>query len=83
MRILYIATALIVSFATPALAAHCPKDVKRIDEAIQSTAGLSSSQMTEIKTLRDEGEMLHKSGSHGESLTALHKALTILGIEPH
>ena len=83
MKSLYIAAALMVWFATPAFAAHCPKDVKRIDDAIPVTAGLSSEQMTEIKALRDEGEMLHKSGSHSDSLTALHKALEILGIEPH
>ncbi|NRB20484.1 MAG: hypothetical protein HRU33_23875 [Rhodobacteraceae bacterium] len=83
MKKLYIATALIVSFATPAFAGHCPKDVKRIDEAISVTEGLSTAQITKINTLRDEGEMLHKTGSHSESLDALHKALVMLGIEPH
>lgn len=83
MKQLYIATALIFSLATPALAEHWPKDVKRIDEAISTTEGHSSAQITEINALRDEGEMLHKNGSHGETLDALHKALVMHGIEAH
>jgi hypothetical protein len=83
MNKLYIAAALLISFSAPAFAGHCPSDVKRIDEAIPMTAALSSEQMTEIMSLRDEGAMLHKSGSHGDSLSALHTALVMLGIEPH
>ena len=83
MTRIYIVLALMIGSATPAFAGHCPKDVKLIDEAISKAEGLSSAQMTEIKALRDEGEMLHKSGSHGDSVTALHAALQKLGIDPH
>ncbi|NRB17479.1 MAG: hypothetical protein HRU33_07880 [Rhodobacteraceae bacterium] len=72
-----------ISFSTPAIAGHCPIDLTRIDEAVSNAVGLSNAQLTEIKTLRDEGEMLHKSGNHGDSLTALHAALQKLGIDPH
>ncbi|WP_114285528.1 hypothetical protein [Candidatus Halocynthiibacter alkanivorans] len=80
---LYIATALVISFSAPAFAGHCPRDVKRIDEAIPMTTELTAEQLAEIMTLRDEGEMLHGSGSHGDSLSVLHAALLLLGIEPH
>ena len=72
------ATALLVLFTTPAFADHCPKDVKTIDATL-SKASLSSSQMSQVKNLRDEGARLHQSGKHGDSLAALHKALDVLG----
>ena len=45
--------------------------------------GLSAAQMTKVKTLRDEGMSLHKSGKHGASIKALHEATHILGVEPY
>lgn len=75
MKRLLIASILAVGFATPALAAHCPKDVKAID------AALASSPNAEAKSLRDKGAQLHADGKHAESLEALHEAMKILGIE--
>ena len=83
MKRLFVTAMLTVGLSTPAFAGHCPKDVKLIDEAMAKAEGLSSAQMSEIKQLRDKGEILHKSGSHGESLDALHKALKMLGVESH
>ncbi len=40
-------------------------------------------QMTEVKSLRDKGAALHKSGKHGEAIKALHKAVKILGVAPY
>ncbi len=66
-------------FATPALASHCPLDMKKIDEALQSTE-LSAAALAKVKGLRAKGEAMHKTGKHGKSVEALHEALEILGI---
>ena len=73
------AAADLVLAANPALAGHCPKDVKAIDAALESST-LSQAKASEVKALRDKGNQLHKSGTHGDSLQVLHKAMAILGI---
>lgn len=75
MKRLLLATVLAVGFASPAFAAHCPKDVKLID------AALSSNPNADAKSLRDKGAQLHADGKHKESTDALHEAMKILGIE--
>lgn len=75
MKRLIIAAAIILGFATPAFANHCPTDVARID------AALAQQSNAEAKALRDKGEALHKAGNHAESLEALHQAMQILGLE--
>jgi len=75
MKRLLIAAILAVGFAGPALASHCPKDVKAID------AALASNMNSDAKALRDKGAQLHAEGKHKESLDALHAAMKILGIE--
>ena len=72
--------AAIVALATaPALAGNCPVDMKAIDAALPK-AKLNDKQAAEVKKLRADGERLHKEGKHGESMAALGKAKTILGI---
>lgn len=73
-RIVIVAVAL-CGFASPALASHCPKDIKLID------AALAQQSNAEAKVLRDKGEALHKAGKHEESLDALHQAMKLLGLE--
>lgn len=75
MKRLLIATVVAFGFASPALAGHCPKDVKLID------AALSNQKNTAAQTLRDQGDSLHKSGKHRDSLDALHQAMEVLGIK--
>ena len=75
MRRLIIAAFIAFGFASPALAGHCPKDVKLIDEA------LTKQNNAEAQSLRDKGDSLHKSGKHKESLAALHEAMKTLGIK--
>lgn len=67
--------------ATPALAGHCPKDVKAVDAALAQNSSLSSEQVAEVKRLRDEGARLHGAGQHGASLEVLHQAMAIVGAE--
>ncbi len=78
-RLLAAATVVVLSSA-PALAGHCPKDVKLIDAAL-SKASLSSSQMSEVKNLRDNGSKLHGAKKHGDAIADLHKAMDILSLK--
>lgn len=64
-----------------ALASHCPKDVKLIDDAMAKNPKLTADQAKEVKTLRDAGDAAHKAGKHGDAETSLHKAMKILNVE--
>ena len=68
--------------ASTAFAAHCPKEMKSIDEALAKNPKLSEAQMKDVKKHRAEGEALHKSGKHAESVAELAKAQKILGVKP-
>lgn len=81
MKLHSLIAAVMLAFAGSAFAAHCPMDMKKIDEAMAKGPTLSAAQMDEVKKLRAEGEMLHKSGKHGESVEKLGKAMSILGIQ--
>jgi len=72
--------ALALTLATSAFAAHCPMDMKAIDEAMSKNPKLTPEQMAEVKKYRAEGEALHKAGKHQESVDTLGKARKILGI---
>ena len=72
------ATATVLAcLSAPALAAHCPKDVKAIDAAM-SKVKLSAANMTKVKALRDEGAALHKSKKHKASVGKLSEAMRIM-----
>ncbi len=64
--------------SAPALAGHCPKDVKRINGAMSK---LDSMKMTMAKDAASKGLALHKSGKHGESIKVLHEAMEALGVK--
>lgn len=81
MKKLALATALIFACGT-AFAMHCPKEMKSIDDALAKNPKLSEAQMKDVKKHRAEGEALHKSGKHAESLAELAKAQKLLGVEP-
>jgi hypothetical protein len=68
-------------FAGSAMAFHCPKDMKAIDEALAKSPKLSEAQMQDVKKYRAEGETLHKAGKHQESVDTLAKAMKILDIK--
>jgi len=67
--------------AGSALAMHCPKDMKEIDDALAKNPKLTQAQMDDVKKYRAEGEELHKAGKHKESVESLDKAKNILGIK--
>jgi uncharacterized protein len=67
--------------AGSAMAFHCPKDMKAIDEALAKNPKLSAAEMADVKKYREEGEVAHKAGKHQESVDALAKAMKILKID--
>jgi hypothetical protein len=76
------AGALIALAATgTALAGSCPAEMKKIDEALAKSPTLTSTQMTQVKQLRADGETMHKAGKHDDSMKTLAQAKGILGIK--
>ena len=76
-------TAAVVLFAggllsTPALAGHCPKDVKLINAAMSK---MGDKKMMMAKDAAAKGLALHKAKKHGESIKVLHAAMESLGIK--
>lgn len=64
-----------------AFAFHCPKDMKKIDEALAAKPKITTVELAEVKRLRAEGETLHNQGKHQESIDTLAKAMKTLGIQ--
>jgi hypothetical protein len=81
MKLRILAAAIGLALASNAFAFHCPKEMKKIDEALAAGPALTAEQLAEVKRLRAEGEALHKQGKHQESLDALAKAEKILNIQ--
>ena len=76
--------AVVAVFATgflsvPALAGHCPKDVKKIDAALPMSK-LHRVQTRKVRDLRHKGNEQHKNGQHGDALKSLHEAMKRLGL---
>ena len=78
-RMLALAAAALFA-STTALAFHCPKDLKEIDDALAKNPKLSAAKMKEVKDLRAKGEAAHKAGKHQEAVDDLAKAKGILGL---
>ena len=77
LKRIVLASALAIAFTAPALAGHCPADVKAIDNALAKMS-LPSAQMSEVKALRDQGAAEHKAGKHGDSVGTLAKAMRMI-----
>ena len=45
MKTILVAAAVVIAMMSPALAKHCPKDVKIIDHSLAKATGLSKTQM--------------------------------------
>ena len=74
-----LAAALVLAWSL-AVAGNCPAEMKAIDAALPK-AKLNDKQMAEVKKLRADGERFHNEGKHGESMAALGKAKSILGVK--
>jgi len=60
---------------------HCPADMKKIDQALGANPKLTAAQLAEVKQQRADGETLHKTGKHQESVDTLAKAMKTLNIK--
>ena len=65
-------------FSVPALAGHCPNDVKKITAAM---ATIGADKMSMARDAAGKGQALHEAGKHSESLKVLHEAMETLGIK--
>ena len=77
-------TAVVALFAvgflsTPALASHCPKDVKLIKAAMSMIKDAKMMSMAEAAA--DAGLALHKAKKHGEAIKVLHAAMEMNGVK--
>ena len=64
--------------SAPALAAHCPKDVKKINAALSK---MSDKKMSMAKDAAAKGLALHKAKKHGEAIKVLHAAMKDFGVK--
>lgn len=82
MKLRVLTAAVVLALAAGnAFAFHCPKDMKKIDDALATKPNIAAEQLAEVKRLRAEGETLHKQGKHQESIDTLAKAMKILSIQ--
>lgn len=71
---------LLLSASSFAIAHNCPNEMKAIDARLNSAKGISAEDMSQVKSLRADGEKFHKEGKHDESMQALQQAKRILGL---
>ena len=83
MKSILVTAAVVVAMTSPALAKHCPKDAKIIDQSMREAFELTTKQMAEVKVLHAMGLAYHKDGNHGEAIKTLHAATKILGVKPY
>ena len=76
-----IALSMSAVLGSPAFAGQCPGDMAAIDEALSANPELSAEDLDLVKQLRAEGEELHNSGNHAESVEVLAEAKALLGME--
>ena len=79
LKSIVLAAVATMALAGAAVASSCPTHVKAIDAAM-STSSASAEQKAQAKSLRDEGEALHKAGKHDASMAKLAEARKLLGI---
>lgn len=76
-KVLFCALALV---ASAAFANSCPTEMKAIDAKLATNPKLAEADAAKVKTLRADGEKLHKEGKHADSVKSLNEAKKILGI---
>jgi hypothetical protein len=70
----------LAAFTTPAMAGHCPVDVRAIDAALTNNPTLSATELALVVAPRIHGNALHLR-DHGGALALLHQAMEMLGLE--
>lgn len=75
-----LAAAVVLAFASPALANNCPNEIKAIDAALQS-ASVDAAKKQQATKLRNDADAAHKAGNHAASMKAAGEAKQLLGIK--
>ncbi len=75
-----LAAALLTLVATPVFAGQCPRLMRQIDAALAYDPEVAANVLTRVKELRAQGETLHASSTHGDSIAVLTEAYQLLGI---
>tara|TARA_R110000782_G_scaffold244355_1_gene331135 strand:+ start:490 stop:729 length:240 start_codon:yes stop_codon:yes gene_type:complete len=75
-RLLVLVAAAVIS--TPLFAMHCPLDMAKIDERLESNPPTDAAVLEQVQSLRAKGQQLHESGKHAESVKALGQAQSLL-----
>ena len=76
MKNLILAVSLLV-LPGVAMASHCVRDARAIDEALQKVS-LSDEQKSQVETLKAEGLSLHQSGDHRGSESKMAEAMRLI-----
>ncbi len=74
------AAALLTLVATPVFAGQCRQLMRDIDIALAWDPEVAADVLTRVKKLRAQGETLHASSTHGQSIAVLTEAHQLLGI---
>lgn len=80
MKLIPLVAAALLAVSGASFAGQCPTVMAKIDAALAKAPKLSAAEAAEVKTLRTDGEALHKAGKHPESMDTLAKAIKILKI---
>lgn len=75
-----LAAAGLMVLAAPVFAMSCPANIRQIDAALANTQ-VSAADKAKATELRNEGEKLHASGQHQQSMDKLAEAKKILKIQ--
>lgn len=68
--------------SAPLWAMHCPMDMAKIDERLESNPPSDPAILAQVQKLRAEGEELHNAGDHTQSLQVLGQAQELLDAAP-
>lgn len=68
--------------SAPLWAMHCPMDMAKIDERLESNPPSDPAILAQVQKLRAEGEKLHKAGDHAQSVQVLGQAQELLDAAP-
>jgi hypothetical protein len=77
LKQLVISAVLGVALSGTALAGHCPKDAKAINEALARST-LDDAAKAEVRAMSDKGMELHNAGDHSGSEKVLAEAMRTL-----
>lgn len=59
----------------------CPLEMYKIDRQLALKPKLSPEVLAKVRSLREEGEKLHREEKHGEAMLVLGSAKRLLGIQ--